>query len=141
MIKKGMSKREKPLALVLTGGIAVSLFVMLACSALLAKLISMEIIGEENTVICTGVTLLLSAAAGTGTATSGQKENKIYIGLANGSMYSAILLLITAVALGGQYQGVLVSVILILCASIMPAILFKNKTKHSKSRRSKMRSC
>lgn len=141
MTKKGMKRKEIPLAQKMACGIAVSFLLTLACSMVFAMLISSEVIREDNTVYCVGTILLLSTGIGAYVATSNQKENKLYKSLLFGSIYTVLLLAITTVVFGAAYRGVWVTAILILCGCIVPAILRKRSMNSPKSHRGKMRCC
>ena len=141
MTIKGMNRKEIPLVNKMAYGIAVSLTVMLGCGAIFAMLISSAVITEDNTTFCVGANLLLSAGIGAYVATANQRENKLYKCLVFGCIYIALLLAVTSAVFGFAYHGVWSTAMLILCGSMMPAILRKKRMNNTKSRRGKIRSC
>ena len=141
MTIKGMNRKEIPLVNKMAYGIAVSLTVMLGCGAIFAMLISSAVITEDNTTFCVGANLLLSTGIGAYVATANQRENKLYKCLVFGCIYIALLLAVTSAVFGFAYHGVWSTAMLILCGSMMPAILRKKRMNNTKSRRGKIRSC
>ena len=141
MTIKGMNRKEIPLVNKMAYGITVSLTVMLGCGAIFAMLISSAVITEDNTTFCVGANLLLSTGIGAYVATANQRENKLYKCLVFGCIYIALLLAVTSAVFGFAYHGVWSTAMLILCGSMMPAILRKKRMNNTKSRRGKIRSC
>ena len=95
----------------------------LAGAAILAKLISGEVLKEES--IGYGVMALLTAASLTGALESVRriKHQRILICAASGILYWGILLAITAVCFGGQYQAVGETGLMIFCGSALAAMI------------------
>ena len=141
MAIKGMKRNEIPLVNKMAYGIAVSLTVMLGCGAIFAMLISSAVIAEDNTAFCVGANLLLSTGIGAYVATANQRENKLYKCLVFGCIYIVLLLAVTSAVFGFAYHGVWPTAMLILCGSMMPAILRKKRVNNPKLRRGKIRSC
>ena len=121
----------------LTIGCSVSLAITLLGTAFLAKLIDGEHLRAEQ--LGYGIMLLLIAAAWTGSGTAWRKirRRKVLVCIAAGAAYFAVLLLITALFFGGQYQGTGESGLMVLCGSVLPLLIGipqKRKTKHTKIR-------
>ena len=89
---------------------------------------------------CAMVILLLSGAAGAATAVSRIQRLRMQMALAAGGIYYACLLLITGVVFGGQYQGMGVTGLMVLCGSGLVILLGgadKNRRTHRRCKRRK----
>ena len=122
-----MTSNQKPTgrAMSMPGGLAAgglrAILVTVLTAAILAKLIEREILKEES--IGYGVMLLLTAASLTGamTAVHRIRHQRILVCAASGILYWGILLAITAIFFGGQYEAVAETGLLILCGSALAA--------------------
>ncbi len=109
----------------LSVGALISMVVTLSMAGLLAWLVdkgSMPITGIGYGAM---VTLFAAAAAGALTASGKIKRMRMQVCLLSGAIYFLLLLSMTALFFGGQYQGIGVSAIVILCgtvAAILPGL-------------------
>lgn len=122
----------------LTGGIAALLSTM-ALTAVLAKLMEGEILPEEN--IGYGVMIMLLASAFLGSAIACKRVKRQYLLTAglSGVVYILLLLSMTALFFGGQYSAVGVTILLVLCGSLLAAMLFSREGKGRKVRKPKVK--
>ena len=120
-------------------GTLYALAVTLAGTALTAKLVDMEILTPGK--IGYAVMVLLIAAAWTGAAVSVHsiKRRILMVSLLSGSCYYLLLLAMTALLFGGQYQGAGETALLILCGSLLPVLLRPNGRTARKGRKLKIR--
>lgn len=120
-------------------GTLYALAVTLAGTALTAKLVDMEILTPEK--IGYAVMVLLMAASWTGAAVSGHniKRRILMVSLLSGGCYYLLLLAMTALLFGGQYQGAGETALLILCGSLLPVLLHPNRRTARKGRKLKIR--
>ena len=120
-------------------GTLYALAVTLAGTALTAKLVDMEILTPEK--IGYAVMVLLMAAAWTGAAVSGHsiKRRILMVSLLSGGCYYILLLAMTALLFGGQYQGAGETALLILCGSLLPVLPRPNGRTARKGRKLKIR--
>lgn len=118
-------------------GAAISLVVTILLAAMLAKLIEGQTIAEEN--MGYGVMVILLAASFLGAMASyGKiKRQRVIVCLLSGALYFGILLSITALFFGGQYEAVGVTGLLVLCGSGAAALLGLHG--NSKGRRRKIK--
>ena len=111
-------------------GVIVSVALTLLGAAAVAWLLSSE--RMETTQIGYGsmITLLLSSSVGAWIASSTVKHRHMVVCLASGGGYYASLLAITALFFGGQYQGMGVTLLVVLagCASVGLLISRPKKT-------------
>ena len=114
-------------AMSIPAGLAVSATVSLLVTLLVvvigANLLSKEILIQENIGYCAMLALLLGSSLGAVTAAKGIKHRKLAVGMMSGGVYYLLLLGITALFFGGQYQGMGVTLILVLGGSLIGAIL------------------
>lgn len=128
-------------AMSVPGGIGlaavVSIATTLLMSGLLAWLVLTERVGEIAVGYGTMVILLVSSFLGAMIAAGVIKHRKMMVCLLSGAAYLLCLLACTALFLGGQYQGVGVSVLLILAGCVAAALtdLRKRGSSNKKSRR------
>ena len=108
-------------AMSMPGGIAfgeaVSLTVTLLGAALLAKLVESEKMAEENIGYGVMVILVLASFAGAAVASRKIKHQHLLVCSSAGVVYMASLLAMTALFFGGQYSGVGVTALLVLCGT------------------------
>lgn len=122
----------------LTGGVT-ALASTLALTAVLAKLMEGEILPEENIGYGVMILLLVSAFLGSAIACKRVKRRYLLTAALTGVVYVGILLSITALFFGGQYSGVGVTALLVLCGSLLAAMLFSRDGKGRKPRKSKVK--
>jgi putative membrane protein (TIGR04086 family) len=101
----------------------------LIMSGLLAWLLAAEYINTENTGYGSMIIIILSAALGSLVAQGLVKHRKLIVCLASGFVYYALLLGTTALFFGGQYQGMGVTLGIILAGSGSVGLLVANKKK------------
>lgn len=104
-----------PMGLLLGGG--VSMAVTLGAVAVLAKLLDSEKLAWEN--VGTGIVVMLIAASFLGAMVSSGKikRQRLLVCAASGALYFGMLLAITALFFGGQYESVWLTGVLILVGS------------------------
>lgn len=134
-IIQGTSSMGGKLAL----GAVVSMVVTFIGAAICAAMVSSEMISEGSMGYCAMVILFLSAVAGAVAATMKVQEKRLYISIITGLVYTLILLAITALFFDGQYQGIGVTLIVVLSGCILVVLLDQSRGKGVKSRRSKIR--
>lgn len=108
------------------GGLAAGSFVSIAVTALSAALLAMlldrEILAWENVGYGIAFTILLAAYAGAITAWNRIRRQRLIVCLMSGMVYWGILLSLTALFFGGQFEAVGVTLLLIaggcLCACL-----------------------
>ena len=113
-------------------GLGVSMFVTVAASLILTKLVLGERMQMQN--IGYGILILLIAAAflGAMVAQGRVKRRKLLVCVLSGVVYYGVLLGVTAMFFGGQYSGVGVTGLLILAGSGAAALLATGKGRGSK---------
>ncbi len=101
-------------------GAAASLTITLIAAFILAKLLDAQRLSWENVGYGVMFMLLLSSAAGAFLANRKIKRQRMLVCLLSGVIYFGILMSITALFFGGQYDSVGVTALLILggCGSI-----------------------
>ena len=120
-----------PVGLAIGGG--VSLIITLLTAALLAELINREAISEESVGYGVMILLLLSSAIGSLTAVGKIKRQRMAVCLLSGGIYFCILLSITALFFGGQYDAVGVTAVLVLGGSVAAAFLSLQQGRRGRS--------
>lgn len=122
----------------LTLGAAVSLALTMIVSAIIAMLAEKEIIPESSIGYGVIVLLLTASAAGAFTANGKIRRRKLLVSLLSGVIYYAILLGITALFFGGQFQGMGVTALLVLAGAALPILLNQQGRGAVKHKRRKM---
>lgn len=117
---KGTSKTI-PLGLGI--GSIISLIITFIGSAVTAYLITTEKIGQGSTGYASLLILFTAAAMGAWGAVSSVKRLRLQICLLSGGLYYLILLAITALFFGGQYDGMGVTAIVTFIAVVLVAII------------------
>lgn len=140
-----MVRNQKPTGLAATvpGGLAfgaaVSLGVTLLASAFLAWLVDTEKLPWEK--IGYGIMILVLTAAFLGAWTAFQriKRQRLMVCLLSGLLYFGILLSITALFFGGQYEGVGVTGALVLSGSGTAGLLGLRQGRGGKPKKTRVR--
>lgn len=101
-----------PMGLLLGSGI--SMGVTLGTTAVLAKLLDSEKIAWENIGSCIVIMLIVSSFLGAMAACGKIKRQRLAVCLTSGVLYFCMLLAITALFFGGQYESVWITGLLIL---------------------------
>lgn len=120
---------------ILTGGSS-ALIGTLLMSAILAKLIDAELISQDK--IGYGIMVILIGCAFLGASIASAKIKRQYLLVSGLSavVYFLILLSISALFFGGQYSGVGVTALLVICGSLLAAIA-RSRKKEGRKRRKK----
>lgn len=114
-------------AMSMPGGLAfggtVSLGVTLLCAAVLAKLLDMEKLAWENIGYGIMVLLFLGSFLGSMTAYYAIRRQRMMVCGISGLVYFGLLLAITALFFGGQYDGIGAAAAVVICGSACAGLL------------------
>lgn len=121
------------------GGTA-SIGLTLLLSILLAKLLETEAILWENSGYWIMGMLLLSSFLGAWVSIGRIKHQRLVVCLMAGLVYLGLLLSITALFFGGQYDGIGVTALLVLGGSLSAAFLGNGDKRGGKRRKANVRS-
>ena len=133
-----MKRRQgtaKPVPVGLALGLCVSIVITLCGSAVTAWLVSAEKMEAEQIGYAAAAILILSAAAGTATARKAVKIKALPVCAMMAAGYYLILLAVTALFFGGEYQGMGITAICILFGSSAAFLLTRIKKGTGKSHR------
>ena len=122
-------------------GVLVCVGVTLIATVILAWLITAEKMGESAVGYGAMVALLLSAILGSWTASAKIGRLRTQVCLITGGIYYLVLLSITALFFGGQYQGMGVAAILVIAGSGVTALLGIREKKSRKNKIKKRAFC
>ena len=118
---------------VLAGGACAFAGTMLT-SAVLAKLVDMEIIPQDKIGYGIMVLLLLCAFLGANEACRRVKRQYLIVSAISAGIYYSMLLSVTALFFGGQYSGMGVTAVLVLCGSLL-AVFLRSGNREGRKRR------
>ena len=119
---------------VLAGGTCAFAGTMLT-SAVLAKLVDMEIIPQDKIGYGIMVLLLLCAFLGANEACRRVKRQYLIVSAISAGFYYSMLLSVTALFFGGQYSGMGVTAVLVLCGSLLAVFLRSGNREGIKRRK------
>ena len=120
-------------------GTVIAVLLSLLGAVLVAWLLNAGQMSETGIGYGAMVILLVSAAAGSWIAMMTVKHNRLAVGMTTGLVYLALLLGVTAICFGGQYQGVVPTVLLVLGGSMASVLIANRPTGNRISRRHKTR--
>lgn len=120
----------------LMGGTLIALVMTLVGSVISGYLIAKEILAENSVGYCAMAILVVSSFVSSVFAFERIKRRILLICSASGAIYYALLLAMTALFFGGQYQGMGVTALMVLCGSGL-ALLLKMGQGKSAGRGSK----
>lgn len=140
-----LNQRTTGKAMSIPAGVGASLLVSMGItitfSLVLAWIIGSERAGEGIIGYGAMMLLLLSSYCGALFAASRIKHRRMLCCLCNGVAYFLMLIACTALFFGGQYQGVLITGLIIMSGSVAAALTdFKKEWKNSKRGVRKIRS-
>lgn len=113
-------------------GALMSLAITVAGAGILAKLLDMEKMIWENIGYGIMILLILSSFFGGLTAYKRIKRQRLLVCMASGAVYYGLLLSITALFFGGQYEAVGVTALLVLGGSLAAGMLGLRQGKKKK---------
>lgn len=116
------------------GGLS-GLIITLFGSAILAKLIDANVFPETSIGYGVMVILLLESFLGALLAFAKIRRQRLLVCMATGLIQFLLLLSMTALFFGGQYSGVGVTALLILCGSALAALLGLRENRGGKMRK------
>ena len=138
-MKQNKSTGSGKLAGGLALGAGVCMVMTLTLTAGGAAVISAGTLPESAMGYIAMIVLFLSSLAGTTVGAAGMNEKRLYICLSIVALYFAMLLAMTALFFGGQYDGVGASVLMLLPGAILGAMVGKGKGRYTNLRRSKIK--
>lgn len=122
-------------AMSMQGGLAmgagISTLITLLFVLVLAKLVDSERLPWEHVGYGIMLTLITASFLGAYCASKRIKRLHMLVCLTSGSIYFAILLSITALFFGGQYEAVGITALLVLSGCLSAALLSLGRTKSS----------
>ncbi len=123
-------------AMSMSGGLAsggiTSLGFTLLYVFVLAKALDMQVIAWEKIGYYIMVMLVLSSALGAIVSVSRIKRQRLMVSFLSGIIYFAILMSITALFFGGQYEAVGITALLILAGAVCVGLLGIRKNRGGK---------
>lgn len=114
---------------------AASLLLTLGGAALFGVLISKEVLQESSIGYSAMAVILLSAVLGAAVGVGRIKRRRVFVCGLTGLIYYGILLSMTALFFGGQYQGMGVTALLVLGGCGMVALLGLRGEKTARRRK------
>lgn len=117
---------------------AISLLVSFGGAGLFGYLISKEVLQESSIGYCAMTLILLSSIAGAAVAVAKIKRRRVFVCAISGLIYFGILLSMTALFFGGQYQGIGATALLVIAGCTIVAMFGLKREKAPKYRRRKI---
>lgn len=122
-------------------GVITSLLMALFLCACLSWLALKSFLPEHMLGYAVMITLLISSAIGAGVAADQIKRRMMMVCLLTGVFFAMVLAVLTAILFGGQYQGIITSVIVIMLGSGCIGLLKMKSRGGRKLRRLKTKTC
>ena len=120
-------------------GAAVSMAVTVAVSFIGAQMILNELMVQEHIGYCSLAALLAGVILGALTACRRIKHRKLMVCMLSGCVYVCMLLGITALFFGGQYEGFGATVITVILGSLVSGLIATRKgERNNRYRRKKL---
>ncbi len=133
-----MTGRASSLPAGLAIGALISMIITIIVAAIGAHLMISEMVSHEQIGYCSIAALLSGTILGAMVSSRMVKRRRLIVCLLSGLTYSLILLSITALFFGGQYEGVIVTFVTICIGSVAAALLVSRETmQKSKMKRKK----
>ena len=116
-------------------GCGISMLVTILGSALVAKLISLEVLQEMAIGYGAMAIILVASTLGALTAVKKVKKRMLQVSALVGFVYYGLLLAMTACLFGGQYQGLGVTALLVLAGCGLVALILSREQKPKRFRK------
>lgn len=113
-------------------GVGTALLLTVLGAAIVAWLLNSGSMKEEGVGYGAMGVLLLASAFGSWTAVSMVKHQRLIVGLSTGAVYFVLLLGMTGLVFGGQYQGIIPTALMVLGGSTA-AVLVSSRTKGNRT--------
>lgn len=136
-VDRKMTGRALSIPAGLAIGALVSMLITILISAISAHLISAEVMGQDWIGYCAVAALLAGALEGAATAAARVKHQYLIICLLNGITFYCVLLCLTALLFGGQYEGMGVTLFVVMTGSAVAALLMNRQPKRTSTHRRK----
>lgn len=134
MAERKLTGRATSMPQGLALGAAVSVIITILITAVGAHLIISEVIRQEHIGYCSIAAILLSTILGALTAAGRIKRRLLMVCMLSGASYFLILLAMTAMFFGGQYEGTGVTLLVILLGSFTAALIGNYKAGSTSKR-------
>ena len=142
MVKnRKVTGKAKSIPAGLLTGCVMSLAVTMILAGILAKLLENEYLAQEQIGYGIMVILLVSSYAGAAVSFGCVKRQRLVTCMLSGLVYFSVLLSITALFFGGQYDAVAVTALIVLCGSSAAALLHTEKKTGHKPKKIKLPNC
>lgn len=138
VINRKPSGRASSMASGLLTGLAVSAAITVLLTAMAAKMVDMQWIGEKDIGYCAMIILLVAPFWGAKTAQKRIQRQRVVVCLVSGCLYFLMLMGITLLFFGGQYEAVGVTLLLVAAGSALTFLLGNGQNrvgKHKKRKR------
>lgn len=135
VVNRKVSGKASSMPAGLALGGAASLTATLVIAGILAKLVETEVLAEENIGYGVMILLFISSMLGSVISSVRIKRQRLLVCAMSGVIYMMILLSITALFFGGQYEAVGVTALLVVGGSIVTALLGLNQNGGGKRRK------
>ena len=137
VMNKKVTGKASLMPIGLSAGVLVGVSVTLLGAAVAAYMVLTEVIAENAIGYACGVILFMASALAAMIAAAMIKRRWMLVCLVAGGIYYLVLLSITALFFGGQYQGMGVTLLLILAGSGAVGLLGLRSGKRTVNRRKK----
>jgi len=138
VMKQKITGRASTIPVGLGSGAAVSLGITIISVTVIAKLVSAEYLEESKIGYCVMVMLMAASYGGAEMAVKRIKRQRLMVCMLSGLLYFGMLLGMTALFFGGQYEAVGVTGILVIGGAFL-AVLSGGRGRNG--RRTKKRNC
>ena len=122
----------------LSAGLIGSATITAALAALSAKMVDLQWIGVKDIGYCAMVILIVAPFTGTCIAQNRIKRQRLVVSVISGSLYFLMLMGMTALFFGGQYEAVGVTLLLVFCGTALTLLARERKNRVGKRVKRKM---
>ena len=137
VVNQKPSGRASSMPMGLTTGLVTSLGITILLAALSAKMVDMQWIEEKDIGYCAMVILLAAPYGGAVTAQNRIKRQRLLVCAISGGLYFLVLMGITALFFGGQYEAVGVTSLLIVGGTALSVLSGGQHNRAGKRRKKK----
>ena len=120
-------------------GVGISLLMTLVSAVIIATLVNKEILAWQNIGYGIMIMMLCSSFLGARVSVGKIKRQQFAVSAMFAVAYIGVLLAMTALLFGGQYEGVGVTTLLVLCGSLVSIMVNTGRKREGRGSGSKVR--
>lgn len=120
-------------------GVLIAITISLLLSLIFTWLVLSEKISENSIKLCTMITICVASFSGAAISVKSKSKQRLLVGPAVSAVYLVVLLMSTALFFEGQYQNILINIVMALIGALLACVLPSGKkTQTGRTRKKRL---